>query len=118
MCNPQILGLSLEKNLRPTVEYLDGLGVRVARTHTPSTRQAHASPACRSRAPRVTPEASTCHAGAVDRHPALLALSVSDNLEPTVAMLSDEVNSLPYLRTHLPTALAASYLPTYCIRRA
>ncbi len=82
--------------------------------HTPSTRIARPPEprvTCHAERPRVTPEASTCHAGAVDRHPALLALSVSDNLEPTVAMLSDEVNPLPYSRTHLPTALAASYLP-------
>jgi hypothetical protein len=85
---PQLLGLSLEANVRPTLEYLASLGVSPARAFTRHPQLFGLSIDANLR-PTVDylRELGVDVARAVSAQPAVLSLSLEANVVPTVAYL-------------------------------
>ena len=87
---PQLVGLSLDANVRPTAEFLDALGADAA-----DALRRHPQILGLSLDANLKPTAQFLAGigvdvgAAVDRHPALLSASVERKLAPAVAFLRD-----------------------------
>ncbi|KAL1493520.1 hypothetical protein AB1Y20_017223 [Prymnesium parvum] len=89
---PQLLGLSLEANLRPTVAYLASLGVDVGRAVDahPALLSLNLERKIKPTVDFLAREAGLTSLGRVlSLQPALLSLSVQSNLRPKVAFLRE-----------------------------
>ena len=109
---PQLIGLSLEENVRPTVEYMASVGVQDVAAAIKRHPQLLGLSITKNLQPTVEYLTSLgVDAGkAAGINPSLLALSIEGNLMPTVRFLSEEVGmaSLGRALTAQPTILALS----------